>query len=103
MATKFQVPPQQQQQESLAVANPGANPDPSTADAPPKQVAVALDRLGQASRLIADIRLGADRLLEALFVAAEPHQSNKPLNLFIKEDAAMRQHFQDLRSIGITI
>ncbi|KAH7554168.1 hypothetical protein JRO89_XS12G0124900 [Xanthoceras sorbifolium] len=103
MDMKFQALPQQQQQESLAVANPNANPDPLTqsmAEAPPKQVAVALDRLGQAGRLIADIRLGADRLLEALFVAAQPHQSSKPLNLFIKEDAAMRQYLQDLRSIG---
>ncbi|KAK4834518.1 hypothetical protein QYF36_024121 [Acer negundo] len=100
MDMKFQAP---QQQESLTVANPNANPDPSpqpTAEAPPKQVAVALDRLGQAGRLIADIRLGADRLLEALFVAAHPHQSSKPLNLFIKEDASMRQHLHDLRSIG---
>lgn len=63
-------------------------------------MALALERLAQAGRLIADVRLGADRLLEALFVAAQPHQSNKPLHLFIKEDAAMRQHLQDLRSIG---
>ncbi|KAG2683099.1 hypothetical protein I3760_10G016900 [Carya illinoinensis] len=71
-----------------------------SAEAPPKQVALAMDRLGQAARLIADIRLGADRLLEALFVTAQPHQSTKPLHLFLKEDASMRQHFQDLRSVG---
>ncbi|KAL9428216.1 hypothetical protein AB3S75_030243 [Citrus x aurantiifolia] len=105
MDMKFQTPtqPQQQQQESQALANPNASPDQrpqSTAEAPPKQVALALERLAQAGRLIADVRLGADRLLEALFVAAQPHQSNKPLHLFIKEDAAMRQHLQDLRSIG---
>lgn len=105
MDMKFQNPtqPQQQQQESQALANPNASPDQppqSTAEAPPKQVALALERLAQAGRLIADVRLGADRLLEALFVAAQPHQSNKPLHLFIKEDAAMRQHLQDLRSIG---
>lgn len=106
MDMKFQTPTQpqpQQQQESQALANPNASPDQppqSTAEAPPKQVALALERLAQAGRLIADVRLGADRLLEALFVAAQPHQSNKPLNLFIKEDAAMRQHLQDLRSIG---
>ncbi|KAH9674354.1 Mediator of RNA polymerase II transcription subunit 27 [Citrus sinensis] len=109
---KFQTPTQpqpqpqqqqQQQQESQALANPNASPDQppqSTTEAPPKQVALALERLAQAGRLIADVRLGADRLLEALFVAAQPHQSNKPLHLFIKEDAAMRQHLQDLRSIG---
>lgn len=107
MDMKFQTPaqpqPQQQQQESQALANPNASPDQppqSTAEAPPKQVALALERLAQAGRLIADVRLGADRLLEALFVAAQPHQSDKPLHLFIKEDAAMRQHLQDLRSIG---
>ena len=72
----------------------------TTAEAPPKQVALAMDRLGHAGRLIADIRLGADRLLEALFVAAQPHQSTKPLHLFHNEDASMRQHLQDLRSIG---
>lgn len=112
MDMKFQTPTQpqpqpqqqqQQQQESQALANPNASPDQppqSTTEAPPKQVALALERLAQAGRLIADVRLGADRLLEALFVAAQPHQSNKPLHLFIKEDAAMRQHLQDLRTIG---
>ncbi|KAI4348886.1 hypothetical protein L6164_009552 [Bauhinia variegata] len=73
----------------------------STAEAPPKQVALAMDRLSQAARLIADIRIGADRLLEALFIAAQPHQSNKPLQLFLKEDASMRQHLQDLRSLDL--
>lgn len=72
----------------------------STTDAPPKQVAMALERLGQAGRLIADIRLGADRLLEALFVAAHPQHSAKPANLILKEEASMRQHLQDLRTIG---
>ncbi|KAK0588008.1 hypothetical protein LWI29_032799 [Acer saccharum] len=110
MDMKFQALPQH---ESLTLANPNANPDPSpqsTAEATPKQVAVALDsvRIGdlgfryfgsRQTRLIADIRLGADRLLEALFVAAQPHQSSKPLNLFINEDASMRQHLHDLRSI----
>lgn len=94
---------QQQQpmqlQEPPAAASQNPNP-PSSADAPPKQVALAMERLGQASRLIADVRLGADRLLEALFIAAVPHQSNKPLQLFVKEDASMRQHLQDLRSVG---
>eukprot|EP00258_Populus_trichocarpa_P012978 XP_002323389.3 mediator of RNA polymerase II transcription subunit 27 [Populus trichocarpa] len=88
-----------QLQEPPAAASQNPNP-PSSADAPPKQVALAMERLGQASRLIADVRLGADRLLEALFIAAVPHQSNKPLQLFVKEDASMRQHLQDLRSVG---
>lgn len=88
-----------QLQEPPAAASQNPNP-PYSADAPPKQVALAMERLGQASRLIADVRLGADRLLEALFIAAVPHQSNKPLQLFVKEDASMRQHLQDLRSVG---
>ncbi|XP_043710648.1 mediator of RNA polymerase II transcription subunit 27-like [Telopea speciosissima] len=70
------------------------------ADAPPKQVAMAMESLGRAGRLIADIRIGVDRFLEALFVTAQPHQSNKPLHLILKEEALMRQHLQDLRAIG---
>ncbi|XP_010543829.1 PREDICTED: mediator of RNA polymerase II transcription subunit 27 isoform X2 [Tarenaya hassleriana] len=70
------------------------------AEAPPKQVARAMERLNQAARVIADIRLGADRLLEAMFIAAQPHQSDKPLQIFFKEDASIRQHLRDLRSIG---
>lgn len=75
----------------------------ATGDAPPKQVAQALEQLGQAGRLIADVRLGADRLLEALFFMAEkPHHqlSTKCLNLFLKEESLMRQHFHNLRTIG---
>ncbi|XP_075522238.1 mediator of RNA polymerase II transcription subunit 27-like isoform X3 [Primulina tabacum] len=80
-----------------------ATPPPEAGDAPPKQVAQALERLGEAGRLIADVRLGADRLLEALFfVASEPHhqQSSRCLNLIVKEESLMRQHLQNLRSIG---
>ncbi|KAK6942076.1 Mediator complex, subunit Med27 [Dillenia turbinata] len=70
-------------------------------DAPPKQVAQAMERLGHAGRIIADIRIGADRLLEALFVSAShPHQSDKALNLILKEEASMRQLFLDLRAVG---
>ncbi|XP_073143512.1 mediator of RNA polymerase II transcription subunit 27 [Henckelia pumila] len=78
-------------------------PPPEAGDAPPKQVAQALERLGEAGRLIADVRLGADRLLEALFfVASEPYhqQSSRCLNLIVKEESIMRQHLQNLRSIG---
>lgn len=77
-----------------------AESNEASGDAPPKQVAMSLERLGQASRLIADIRLGADRLLEALFVAAQPQHSSKPLHLILKEESSMRQHLQDLRSVG---
>ncbi|CAN8270017.1 unnamed protein product [Cochlearia groenlandica] len=72
----------------------------SESDAPPKQVAQAMERLNQAGRVIADIRLGADRILEAMFVASHPRQTDMPLQLFLKEDASMRQHLQDLRLIG---
>ncbi|XP_022766971.1 mediator of RNA polymerase II transcription subunit 27 [Durio zibethinus] len=99
----------QQHQHHLQTAVTAAPPPPAasstpssstTGEAPPKQVALAMDRLGHAARLIADIRLGADRLLEALFVAAQPHQSSKPLHLFRQEDESMRQHLQDLRTVG---
>ncbi|KAK9122503.1 hypothetical protein Sjap_012105 [Stephania japonica] len=69
-------------------------------EAPPKQVAVAMERLSEAGRLIADIRIGADRLLEAMFVAAHPHRSTKPLHFIVKEEASMRKHLQDLRIVG---
>lgn len=87
----------------------GAAPTPTqgraaeTGDAPPKQVAQALEQLGQAGRLIADVRLGADRLLEALFfVGDKPHHqhSAKCLNLILKEESLMRHHLQNLRAIG---
>ncbi|XP_030926215.1 mediator of RNA polymerase II transcription subunit 27 isoform X2 [Quercus lobata] len=94
-----QPPPPPPQAEDTAAATTISSPPPSE-EAPPKQVAQAMDRLSHAARLIADIRLGADRLLEALFIAAQPHQSNKPLHLFLKEDSSMRQHLQDLRSVG---
>ncbi|XP_044509937.1 mediator of RNA polymerase II transcription subunit 27 [Mangifera indica] len=104
MDVKFQTLASQQPQESLTLTSPNTNnyppPQSSAAEAPPKQVALAMERLTQAARHIADVRLGADRLLEALFLAAQPHQSNKQDNLFSQEDAAMRQHLQDLRSIG---
>lgn len=97
----------QQQLAAQVASPPPPNPAPvpppaseSRSEAPPKQVALAMDRLSQAARLIADVRLGADRILEALFVAAQPHQSTKPIQSFNKEDASMRQHLQDLRAIG---
>lgn len=86
-----------------AAATPPTQEASATGDAPPKQVAQALEQLGQAGRLIADVRLGADRLLEALFfVADKPHHqhSAKCLNLILKEESLMRHHLQNLRSIG---
>ncbi|KAL8520830.1 hypothetical protein ACS0TY_011401 [Phlomoides rotata] len=89
--------------QQAAAPPPTQQAAPATGDAPPKQVAQALDQLGQAGRLIADVRLGADRLLEALFFVAEkPHHqhSTKCLNLILKEESLMRHHLQNLRAIG---
>jgi len=95
---------QQTQQATAATFSTPTPPPSSTAEAPPKQVALAMDKLGQAERIIADIRIGADRLLEALFIAAgQPHQGNKPLQVFVKENASMQKHFQDLRSLGMQL
>ncbi|KAG2406254.1 Mediator of RNA polymerase II transcription subunit 3 [Vigna angularis] len=101
----MQMQMQQTQQQATTAPISTSTPPPSSggsaSEAPPKQVAQAMDKLGQAERIIADIRIGADRLLEALFVAAaQPHQGNKPLQMFLKEDACMRQYLQDLRSLG---
>lgn len=86
--------------QPMQISSPPHSSESRTAEAPPMQVALAMDRLSQAARLIADIRLGADRILEALFMTSSPHQSTKSLQFFAKEDASMRQHLQDLRSIG---
>ncbi|RYR32879.1 hypothetical protein Ahy_A10g047404 isoform B [Arachis hypogaea] len=96
---------QSQQAPPHSTSTPPPAPPSSTggsaAEAPPKQVALAMDKLGEAERIIADIRIGADRVLEALFVAAsQPHHGTKPLQLFLKEDACMRRYLQDLRSLG---
>ncbi|KAK4484098.1 hypothetical protein RD792_011318 [Penstemon davidsonii] len=91
------------QQQAAAPTQSAPPQDATTGDAPPKQVAQALERLGQAGRLIADVRLGADRLLEALFfVEDEPnHQhTSKCVNLIAREGSLMRHHLDDLRSIG---
>uniref|UniRef100_A0A0D9Y6D6 Mediator of RNA polymerase II transcription subunit 27 n=1 Tax=Oryza glumipatula TaxID=40148 RepID=A0A0D9Y6D6_9ORYZ len=103
----------QQAQASAVVAAPAAaaaatghQHEGAGGDAPPKQVAQAMERLGRAGRLIADIRLGADRLLEALFVAgdAPPHSApqhvEKTALAVAQEEAAMHRHFDDLRALG---
>ncbi|WOK95906.1 mediator of RNA polymerase II transcription subunit 27 isoform X2 [Canna indica] len=98
---------QPQQAISAAAAATQAQDPPesgweSATEAPPKQVALAMERLGRAARVIADIRLGADRLLEALLLAADsPQQStSKTIELIRKEETAMRQHSDDLRALG---
>ncbi|CAL0310005.1 unnamed protein product [Lupinus luteus] len=97
---------QQTPQFTAAPISTPTPPPPSSGgsaaeEAPPKQVALAMDKLGQAERIIADIRIGADRILEALFItASQPHHGSKPLQLFLREDACMRRCLQDLRSLG---
>ncbi|TVU22556.1 hypothetical protein EJB05_32265 [Eragrostis curvula] len=105
---------QQAQASAVAVAPSSATAtavvahqhDSAGGDAPPKQVAQAMERLGRAGRLIADIRLGADRLLEALFVAggAPPYSGHQHVErtarAISQEEAAMHRHFQDLRALG---
>jgi mediator of RNA polymerase II transcription subunit 27 len=104
---------QQQSQAAMAVAAAAPGPGPAArahetagGDAPPKQVAQAMERLGRAGRIIADIRLGADRLLEALFVAASapPHSAQQHIErnerVVCQEEVAMHQHFDDLRALG---
>ncbi|CAI0424682.1 unnamed protein product [Linum tenue] len=98
MQFQQQLPQLQQQSEPQAAATPSTSAG-QPGEAPPKQVAMAVDRLAQAARLIADVRIGADRLLEALFFAAQSHQSDKTLQFLLKEDASMRQHLQDLRTV----
>ncbi|XP_057959962.1 mediator of RNA polymerase II transcription subunit 27 [Malania oleifera] len=94
---------QQQQYPQAATPNP---PPPApqqretAGDAPPKQVALAMERLAHAARLIADIRLSADHILEALFISAQPQLHKKPFNMITEEEASMRKHLQDLRDVG---
>lgn len=54
-------------------------------DAQPKQVAQAMEYLNQAARVIADIRLGADRILEAMFVALQPRHTDTLLQFVLME------------------
>ncbi|XP_031480292.1 mediator of RNA polymerase II transcription subunit 27 isoform X2 [Nymphaea colorata] len=77
-------------------------PDPGAtkAEAPPKQVALAMEQLTEAARIIADIRVGADRFLEALFVAASAPPSARPIHLIQGEESAMQENLQKLRLIG---
>ena len=97
----------QQSQAAMAAPAPAARAhETEGGDAPPKQVAQAMERLGRAGRIIADIRLGADRLLEALFVAASapPHSAQQHIEknerVVSQEEVAMHQHFDDLRALG---
>ncbi|KAM0856578.1 hypothetical protein ACQ4PT_049029 [Festuca glaucescens] len=95
------------QQSQAAMPPPAARAhETAGGDAPPKQVAQAMERLGRAGRIIADIRLGADRLLEALFVAASapPHSAQQHIErnerVVVEEEVSMHRHFDDLRALG---
>ncbi|EPS63464.1 hypothetical protein M569_11320, partial [Genlisea aurea] len=75
----------------------------AAADAPPKQVAQALEQLGKVGRLIADVRIGTDRLLEALMMLSEESHGqhmDKCLNLIVKEDSMMHGYLHKLSAIG---
>ncbi|KAK4843597.1 hypothetical protein QYF36_010408 [Acer negundo] len=80
MDMKFQAQPQH---ESLTLANPNANPDPSrqsTAEAPPKQVVVALDsvRIGDLGfRYFGSRQTRPSRQLEETGVLNEPLRLQK--------------------------
>ncbi|KAH9623267.1 hypothetical protein KSS87_022249 [Heliosperma pusillum] len=91
---------QQQQQPQTTISDTPASE--ASGEAPPKQVAMAMDRLGQASRLISDIRIGADRLLEALFLSSSDSNQHpsKTLSFIASQESLMRQHLKDLRDIG---
>ena len=91
------------QQVTLAAASEQPDFGGSEADAPPKQVARAMDRLGRAARLIADVRLGADRLLEAILLAEEPRLAKRSVHFILQEEASMRQHLNDLRTLGLCL
>lgn len=72
--------------------------------APPKQVAQAMERLAQMGRLIAQVRLGADRLMEALFecndIKMKDPDSEKATQLVVSEDVTTRHCLDEIRTIG---
>lgn len=76
----------------------------SSQAAPPKQVAQAMERLAQMGRLIAQVRLGADRLMEALFegnyIKMKDPDSDKAAQLVVSEDIATRRCLDEIRTIG---
>lgn len=72
--------------------------------APPRHLANALDGLGRAVRHIADVRSGADLLLEALDAAAQVRShgagNKKPSDRIQKAADAMRIALDALRATG---
>ena len=88
-----------QLQEPPAAASQNPNP-PSSTDAPPKQVALAMERLGQTSRLTADVRLGAGCLLEALSLLQFLTREINPCNCLLKKMLPYANTSKDLRSVA---
>lgn len=76
----------------------------SSQAAPPKQVAQAMEHLAQLGRLIAQVRLGADRFMEAIFegsdIKMKDPDSDKAAQLVVSEDVATRRCLDDIKTIG---
>lgn len=88
--------------DSVQYQQPGDSE--SSQAAPPKQVAQAMERLAQMGRLIAQVRLGADRLMEALFecndIKMKDPDSEKATQLVVSEDVTTRHCLDEIRTIG---
>lgn len=79
--------------------------DPESSQAaPPKQVAQAMERLAHLGRLIAQVRLGADRLMEAIFTGGDikmkDPDSNRAAQLVVSEEEATRRCLDEIRTTG---
>lgn len=76
----------------------------SSQAAPPKQVAQAMERLAHLGRLIAQVRLGADRLMEAIFTGGDikmkDPDSNRAAQLVVSEEEATRRILDEIRTTG---
>lgn len=76
----------------------------SSQAAPPKQVAQAMERLAHLGRLIAQVRLGADRLMEAIFTGGDikmkDPDSNRAAQLVVSEEEATRRCLDEIRTTG---
>eukprot|EP00252_Welwitschia_mirabilis_P023501 TRINITY_DN6654_c0_g1_i1.p1 TRINITY_DN6654_c0_g1~~TRINITY_DN6654_c0_g1_i1.p1 ORF type:complete len:490 (+),score=90.73 TRINITY_DN6654_c0_g1_i1:164-1633(+) len=75
--------------------------------APPKQVALAMERLAQAGWLIAQLRICADRLVDAIFRTssirnADP-SSSKWVQVIAYEEGLLRKYLEELRILGRTL
>lgn len=80
---------------------------PESDQAPPQRLANALDGLGRAVRHIADVRSGADLLLEALgsgaHIKGRETGTKKASDAIQKAADVMRKALDDLRATGIVL